>query len=436
MDERFKSTNTGRAALAGCESFVAAGMSKACACFRPAIFLSVLLLFQSGCQSVSMAPSRKREIHALVARYQEALNQKSADQLFSLLSDKISVDGMTDELSRAGLKAGMHWPPSAITNFQVLSTSKKDGLTSVKAAFYFSRSVLLMRFGIDDAMRIRTIDPVPLWKIPQAKAAKPFSVPFTETNGLMFVKAGVNGQTGFFLIDTGSSGLLLNKKYFQAEKMHGLPGFTSTVQGIKPVWGSATVRSFQWGELSAGEIRGQLHDFSVMETPAITPLLGAIGYEQLKTCSIRFDWRNKRISVRPATGRAQPEGSGGQPTAVIGFTHFLHAPALLAKFGNSTRRMIFDSGAQINLLPDLDGIETHFRKAEVVTRISDGGPIGKETALLGLVDEMKLGGLTYKNLPFAVFEVPYLAGHGILGSPIIQRSLVEIDYPKKTISIW
>lgn len=436
MAERSKSTNICRAVLAGCESFVAAGILKACAYFRPAIFLSVLLLFQSGCQSVSMAPSRKREIHALVVRYQEALNQRSTDKLFSLMSDNISVDGMTDELSRAGLKAGMHWPASAITSFQVLSTSKKDGLTSVKVAFYFSKSVLLMRFGLDDAMRIRTIDPVPLWKIPQAKAAKPFSAPFTETNGLMFVKASVNGQTGFFLVDTGSSGLLLNRKYFQADKKHGLPGFTSTVQGIKPVWGSATVRSFQWGELRVGEIRGQLHDFSVMETPAITPLLGAIGYEQLQTSAIRFDWRNKRISIRSSSDRAEPSVSGGQPTAVIGFTHFLHAPALLAKIGNSTRRMIFDSGAQINLLPDLDRIETHFRKAEVVTRISDGGPIGKETALLGLVDEMKLGGLTYKNLPFAVFEVPYLAGHGILGSPIIQRGLVKINFPKRTISIW
>ncbi len=411
-------------------------MFKTCTRFQLAIFPGVLLLFLSGCQSIPNAPSRKREIHAVLARYQDALNQRSVEKISGLLSDTVSIDGLTDELSRAGLKAGMHWPPSAITNFQVLSTSKKEGLTSVKAAFYFSRSVLMMRFGLDEELRIRTIDPVPLWKVPQTKAARPFLAPFTENNGLMFVEARVNRRTGFFLVDTGSSGLLLNNKYFQAERRNGLPGFTSTVRGIKPVLGSASVRSFEWGELKAGEIRGQLHDFSVMETPAITPLLGAIGYEQLKTCAIRFDWKNRQIAVRTGTGRTPPAGGGGKPAAVIGFTHFLHAPALSTVIGNSTRRMIFDSGAQINLLPNLDGIESHFRKAEAVTRISDGGPIGSETALLGIVDGMKLGGVTFNNLPFAVFEVPYLAGHGILGSPIIQRGIVEINFPKKTISIW
>lgn len=412
------------------------GMFDSCIPVRSAVLLGVVLLFLSGCQSIPTAPSRKREIHAILARYQEALNQRSVEKICGLLAETVSIDGLTDELSRAGLKAGMHWPPSAITNFQVLSTSKTAGLTSVKAAFYFSKSVLMMRFGLDEDLRIRTIDPVPLWKVPQAKAARPFLASFTESNGLMFVQARVNRRTGFFLVDTGSSGLLLNNKYFQAERRNGLPGFTSTVRGMKPENGSATVRSFEWGELRAGEVRGQLHDFSVMETPAVTPLLGAIGYEQLKACAIRFDWKSRRIAVRSGTDRTPPEGVGGKPAATFGFTQFLHAPAFSTVIGNSTCRMIFDSGAQINLLPNLDGIESQFRKAEAVTRISDGGPIGSETALLGIVDVMELGGITFKNLPFAVFEVPYLAGHGILGSPIIQRRIVEINFPRKTISIW
>ena len=396
--------------------------------------MSLVLLFQSGCQSLSVAPSRKREIREVVSRYQDALNQRSAEKLFSLLGDTIQVEGLTDELSRAGLKTGMYWPPSGISNFQILSIAQSAVGTDVKVAFYFSNSMLMMRFGLDESLHIRTIDPVPLWKPPQAKVTKAFPSPFVENRGLLFVRARVNERPGFFLVDTGSSGMLLNKKYFSSDFRNVMPGVTSTVQGIKPHLGSSVVSSFQWGELRAEGIRGQLHDFSVMETPAITPLLGAVGHEQMKNCAIVFDWDKRRIDVRPAAdGKA---GASRAPKAVLAFTYFLHVPAFPVRIGSTTRRMVFDSGAQINMIPNINGIEDHFRKVEAVTRISDGGQIGKETALLGLIDETWIGGARYRDFPFAVFEVPYLAGQGIIGSPLIQKGLIEINFPKKTISIW
>ena len=402
--------------------------------FQTALLLAALLLFQSGCQSLSVAPSRKREIHAILVRYQEALNQRSADKLFGLLGDTIQVEGMTDELSRAGLRSGMYWPPSAIGNLQILSMSPSAEGTDVKVALYLRNSMMMMRIGFDESLRIRTIDPVPLWKIPQAKVPKAFSSPFVESKGLMFVCAQINGRTGFFLLDTGSSGLLLNKRYFLPDFRNAMPGVTSTVQGIKPHLGAGAVGSFQWEELSVGDIRGQLHDFSAMEAPKIKPLLGAIGHEQLKKCAVLFDWRNRRIGVRPAA-----DGKGEalrDPKAVIAFSYFLHAPAFPVTIGNTACRMIFDSGAQINLVPNLNGIESHFRKVEAVTKISDGGQIGRETALLGLIDETRIGGARYRDFPFAVFEVPYLSGHGIIGSPLIQEGLVEVNFPNKTISLW
>ena len=271
-----------------------------CGLFRTGALVAGLLLFQSGCQSLSMAPSQKREIRAVLVRYQEALNQRSPEKLFSLLAENVRVEGMTDELSRAGLKAGMYWPPSPITDFQILSLSQMGGEAEAKVAFYLLNAVLQMQIGFDESLRIRTIDPVPLWKTPQAKISKPFSSPFVANKGLMFVRARVNRQTGFFLVDTGSSNLLLNKKYFLAESRNEMPGLTSTVRGIKPRLGTSEVRSFQWGNLHVEGIRGQLHDFSAMEAPAITPLLGAVGHEQLKNCAVVFDWKNHQIGVRPA----------------------------------------------------------------------------------------------------------------------------------------
>lgn len=400
--------------------------------------LATMLLLLSGCQTLMVSSRVRQECQTVLFKYQEALNQRSSEKLFGLMGDTIRVDGMTDELSRAGLKAGMHWPPSQLTGSRILSLLRKPDGYEVKAAFFLRNAYLLMRFGLDESLRIRTIDPVPLWKAPEAAAAAAFTSGFVEDKGLMFVKASVNGRSGFFLCDTGSSGLLVNKKYFTADAPGDLPGITSTVRGIKPRYGRASIHSFQWGNIRSADFRGELHDFSMMESPANSPLLGAIGHEQLKNCAVLFDWRNRRISVRPASGkRADARGkTSPPPQAIVAFSSFLHAPAFAVKIGRKSCPVIFDSGAQVNLLPRLDGLETHFHKVAGTTRISDGGELGNETALLGSIDELWIGGSLFRDQPFAIFEVPYLSGQGIVGTPLLRKNLLEIDFPKKTISIW
>ena len=98
--------------------------------------------------------------------------------------------------------------------------------------------------------------------------------------------------------------------------------------------------------------------------------------------------------------------------------------------------MLLDTGAQVNLLPRLDGLGAHFRKIDSRTKISDGGQSGATASPLGIVDEVTVGGIRFPGMLFAIFEVPYLGGNGILGSQAFQRGRVEIDYPGKMISFW
>ncbi|MFZ4775169.1 MAG: aspartyl protease family protein [Terrimicrobiaceae bacterium] len=406
--------------------------------FRVVLFLTALALVQSGCQSLPVPSAEKSTIRGVLRAYREALNNRSVEGLFAIMSDRIQIDGMTDELSRAGLKAGMHWPPSRITDIQIYSMTRQPGGTRAKVAFSLSGAALFMQIGFDEQQRIRTIDPLVVWENPGARISKAFSSPFKESNGLMFVRAKVNGQNGFFLLDTGSSGLLLNTRYFSSDFPKELPGLVTTVHGIKPHLGRAGVRDFQWGEIQANGIRGQLHDFSNMENSSISPLLGAIGYEQLKNCAVFFDWKNRSVEVRPS-GKGPARSAGKTlrpPQAVVGFTYFLHAPAFAVKIGGKSIPMLFDSGAQINLIPSLNGVEKNFHELESQTRISDGGQIGKESAQLGVIDETLIGGIRYQSLPFAVYGVPYLSGQGIIGNPILEKGAVELDFVKKTISIW
>lgn len=385
----------------------------------------------AGCQTTP--PALKREIRTTLRAYQQALNNRSFGQLEPLLSKEISVDGMTDELSRAGLKAGMQWPDSKIQDLQILKISGDPGETNAVVALYIRRGALMLKIGFDSRGRIRSIDEAPLWKPAGTVLKSSFRTPFVESNNLMFVKGTVNGRTGYLLMDTGSSDLLLNSRYFSRDTSEeGMQGMMSTVNGLRTRPGRAFVHELKWGNLVAKDTRGQLHDCSQMETPSISPLLGVIGFEQLRNVAVSFDGKARTVEVS-ASGKDVETSS---PQATIHFSYFLHTPILYTTIGQRTYPMLLDTGAQVNLLPQSTSLGSHFQRLEILTKISDGSRTGKNLSPLGVVDEMVVGGVHFRNMPFAIFDVPYLRGNGILGSPILQNRRVKIDFPQKTVSIW
>lgn len=389
--------------------------------------LALALVALGACQSVP--PAQKRAVRTTLEAYRAALNAKSYDSLAPLLSDRIRIEGMTDELSRAGLKAGMQWPPTRITGLQIYQLTSRDGLPEARVGLEIQGGVLLMRVGFDARGRIRTIDDSPLWKPRGAVVRAAFDSPFVTERGLLFVRASADRREGWFLVDTGSSDLLLNQNYFSPLKELALPGIVSTVHGIASNPGRGRVAEFRWGGLSLRNAIGQLHDFSEMETAANRPLLGAIGFEQLRKFVVTFDWTARTISVAPK----RPAGS---PRATVHFGYFLHTPAFTVEIGGVKVPVVFDSGAAVNMLPHLDGIDAHFRPLNLQTKLSDGGRTGQGAVAFGLIDATRLGGQTYRDMPFAIYDVPYLGGHGIIGSPLIQSGRLEIDFPNRTLSLW
>ncbi len=389
--------------------------------------LAAIWIALAACQS--LPPAEKRAVRTTLEAYRAALNAKSYDSLAPLLSEKVHIGGMTDELSRAGLQAGMHWPPSRITGIQIFKLAEKDGLPEARVGLEIKGGVLLLRMGFDGRGRIRSIDDSPLWKVRGAVVKSSFTSPFITAKGLLFVRATANGREGYFLVDTGSSDLLLNQKYFSPQKNHGMPGMVSTVHGISSNPGRSPVRLLKWGGLTLRGADGQLHDFTEMETAETKPLLGAIGFEQLRNFVVTFDWKARTISVAPKSTSTNPRGT-------VHFRFFLHTPVFPVEIGGVTRPMVFDSGAAVNMLPGIDGLEEHFRRFPVQTKISDGGRTGDGAVAFGTIDSTKLGGLTYRDMPFAIYDVPYLGGNGIIGSPLIQSGRLEIDFPKRTLSLW
>ena len=404
--------------------------------FRTAVLL--ILAGLNGCKTCSVSRDKRNEIHGILAAYKQAVNARSYASLEPLLAKSISVDGLPDELSRAALQSGAHWLPSKVEELQTISINATPDGFEAKIGLYLQSGSLQFNIGLDQRCKIRSIADDPGIKNPDTKASAPFTSTFTANDGLPFVKATIDGQIGYFLFDTGSSSLLLNEKYFKPTPVAGTPGISATVNGICPPGGSHPVRSFEWGKLLAKNLIGELHDFSRMERPEITPLLGAISHKELRNSSVVFDWKNKTIQIIPTkSDGSRMLRAGESPAAVtVPFTYFLHMPLVKAEIGTKSYYLLFDSGAQLNILPDSDGLDSHFHRTGFLSGFSSGGAPKKAHVPLGTLDRLTLGEAEYLSLPFAIYRIPYLQGNGMLGTPLLQQGRVEINFRSQQISLW
>lgn len=397
-----------------------------------------LVLFLGACQTNQIGRKQKEDIKNSLRGFQHAINARSFDQLDPILAPNVQVDGLPGELSREGLKAGMGWTPTRVDGIQIMSAAKRPNGVEVKIILCMGDKGLPLKIGFDETGKIRTIDGDPLGKPAAATVPATFTSSFVVSGGLLFVKATIDNRTGFFLFDTGSSHLLLSRKYFTANTEAGMPGISATIHGLKQPDGLVKVRALRWEGLQARDQIGELHDFSQMERPAVTPLLGAISHAELKNCAVAFDWKQKTIQVFPTNrdGSRRPVKGEPPPTATVPFSYFLHLPLFQARIGDKELAVLFDSGAQANLLPELAGLENHFRAFGQLGGLSDGGEPRKVSALTGAMDNLSLGAATYRWLPFVIHPLPYFSGKGMLGAPLFQQSRMEINFPAKKILLW
>ncbi len=398
----------------------------------------IALLVLSGCQTYPVGRDAKAEIRAALSAYKHAVNARSYDALSPLLAKSLSIDGLPDDISRAGLAAGMKWLPFKIVEVRILAISGSTDGYEARTALCMDTSYLPLRVGFNSAFKIRSIGALSPEKPKETNASAPFASRFAVSGGLPFVQARVDGRQGWFLLDTGSSGLLLNQKYFRKPDGPAMPAISAGVNGLAPGRGSHPVRLLTWGSLSASNISGKLHDFSVMEQPPITPLLGAISHSELRNSSVVFDWKAKSIQVFPtrSDGSRKPVAGEPQPALTMPFTYYMHMPVIRARIGERDFDVLFDSGAQLNLLPDTSGIESHFRQTSVLSGFSSGGSPSDARSPLGTVDRITIGQAEFLDLPFAVYQIPYLQGKGMLGTPLLQQGRVELNFRARRISIW
>lgn len=400
-------------------------------------WLLLVVILLGGCQSNPVSRAEKENIRRAMTGYQQSINKRSYAEVSPYLAPNVQIGHFSPEMSVAGLKAGMHWTPYKVSEVQLLSARKIPDGVEARVAFYSRGMVMTLKMGFDEQGKIRTIENDPRWKEPKASLPAVFTTDFVVRGGLIFVQGTVNGTAGYLLFDTGASTLLLNRKYFRPTSENGMAGIAGSIHGIRKRLGSAEVSSLRWGGLQVRGISGELHDFSQIEKTGVSPLLGAISYNEVKDSAVAIDWPRQKIQVfaTNADGSKKANISEPPPRVRLPFSYYTYLPMVKGRVGGQTYSLLFDSGAEACVLPNKAGLGSHFRPAGLI-RLSDGSSRTNATGLAGVINELHLGDVVFKDVPVAIFSVPNLPNKGFLSPSILRNHRFEVNFRAREFAIW
>ena len=266
-------------------------------------------------------------------------------------------------------------------------------------------------------------------------------VPFTVSNGLIFVQAAIDGHRGRYLLDTGSPLIVLNNAYLRLNP-DTYPDPLKTLDTLREgdsrtrhqtFW---TVHTFQ-----IGAVRQALDSLDIgPPTPAPghgnvvlgwgdylpDQVLGTIGLNALAPFETIVDYTHQRLTLIPldaAGRRLSPVPAYRAMRTIPLCPYHMHADnptdtaahwwGVVARLGSIMDTVMIDTGSQDNIL----GQETEYQLG-VHVRPTSPSPTTLGTPVL--LDTMVLAGQTLAGMPFST-RVSGQESSDILGYSFLRR---------------
>jgi hypothetical protein len=177
-------------------------------------------------------------------------------------------------------------------------------------------------------------------------------IPFTLVGQLMMVEAKVDTVSGFFIVDTGSERLVINKNHYEPG-LQSLPvvsaGNTGFVQSVV----ARNIDSLKLELLVIKNLYAHFLDLGHIELKKNTRIAGILGYDVFKNFELFIDFPERRIvlfRLNKQGNRIDQQTRSGVPADSLDFVLRRHLIHVTTEINHVKIKMILDSGAELNLI--------------------------------------------------------------------------------------
>ena len=261
--------------------------------------------------------------------------------------------------------------------------------------------------------------------------------PVKLVKGLVLVEGMLEGQRGYFIVDTGAPGLVVNRP----------PADSVEIRQGHSLWqplsiGEVVLQELQWGPELLSDVPALSLDLKHLEAYSEETILGLLGYQLLRDYLVFIDYRKEEAYwVKNQNGTVlNPKGRA----FTCGFELLDHLPVITLTVDSIQLRFVIDTGSSVNLISD-----------QAAMRITETGGLtgnGPITLLEGLerssellptliIPRLLLGEIVQRDQAFNVTNLQPVSEFvgsridGILGYHFLKDRRLILDYHQQKLTI-
>jgi predicted aspartyl protease len=269
------------------------------------------------------------------------------------------------------------------------------------------------------------------------------TIPLKRAGKLFLLEGTVDQVTGNFILDTGASGLVLNKTYFRNaicvrdEEGGGVTGSIGEVC-------RTTVKVMKVSDLSYQNVSADVTPLGHLENRRGVRILGLFGMSMMKNLELVIDLRNNELQLLkldrngiPLEARARTE-KFDLTQEIEEFRNILFVKATI---GGKVLDFCLDTGAESNVV----SINSHKKVLATITitRRSSLNGVGSAQGevLYGTLNDFVLGTHRLKDMETILCSLEAMAGKygfpidGMLGYDFFAKGKICINLVKKEMGV-
>lgn len=237
---------------------------------------------------------------------------------------------------------------------------------------------------------------------------------FELVDGLIVVQASKDGLPGNYIFDTGAPRLMVNQKV-DDEDFH-----LWTVKGSQK-GEKIDVSTFEYGTILAQDVEAWAMDLTYLEEMIGRPVAGILGHNLLKGYSVEIDYQLNEISFIIDRNAYKNSTDNYEITSLSISSYADHLPIVELKIDGEIKKLVFDTGAAISVLDQVDATQSIQLYASM--------PI--------TINHIKID-----NAPFCVKDISELTSKpgseidGILSVSSLDAAKVLIDHNSKRVFLF
>lgn len=280
-------------------------------------------------------------------------------------------------------------------------------------------------------------------------------IPFTRIGNLILIRAKADTSTGFFVLDTGTPGLVLNITYFRryptSDPTEGAGATGSTeaggVTGSVAVSVRTSVDSLRLGPVSYFHLDADLINLGHIENNKGVKIFGLLGMRLFERFEMIIDYSTSAIYLHLIGKKESAVYRSPQLLDTATYTtipiDIMDGKIIVYVYLKGKKlKFIVDSGAETNVL-DSRLPNKIFEQVEITRRVRLNGSGDKKVeALYGDIKGLRIGERDIGSLPVLITNLESMCDaynnclDGMLGFDFLSLHKIGFNFVNRKMYIW